>query len=190
MYLYVRSAAVAPVTASITAAAQASPSAAEIAQKVGETELHAAAAVKCPGITVGTLALLIPAAAVLQTLEQHLILHVLRIKTDRFFRVFQSSHVISQTGVCRCTVKIPERSSFFYTVQDIEGLIIVAAPDIIGSSLKMDLILALTAPLGRSSGSVSAISSEPAKQIASKTAEWSVITVSPLAAGAPIAAGG
>ena len=63
-----------------------------------------------------TLSLLIPASAALQPLQKHLILHVLRLQPDCFFCMFQRRHVIAHTGVRRCTVEIPQRSTLFDTV--------------------------------------------------------------------------
>lgn len=85
--LYISAAVAASVTAAITAAAQTSSAAAEIAQQVCDTELHTAAAVKPSRIAVHALSLLIPAASVLKTLKEHLILGVLRVKPYRLLRI-------------------------------------------------------------------------------------------------------
>ena len=90
------SAVAAAIAASVTAAAESASAAAQITQEICHAQLHTAAAVKGYGIAVHALSLLIPGTAVLKSLEQHLLLHILRIKADRFFRMLKRSHIISQ----------------------------------------------------------------------------------------------
>src|SRR5699024_4698808 len=139
--LYISAAVAASVTAAITAAAQASSAAAEIAQQVCDTELHTAAAVKASRIAVHALSLLIPAASVLQTLKEHLILGVLRVKPYRFLCMLQGGHIVARAGIGRSAVKIPECAPLLDSVQHIERFRIMSAPYVIRRCLKMNIVL-------------------------------------------------
>mgnify|MGYP000755223428 CR=1 FL=1 len=60
--------------------------------------------------------------------------------------MFQSRNIVSQAGIRRSAVKIPERVSLFDPVKNIERFLIMAAPDIICRRPQMGIhILPLTA---------------------------------------------
>ena len=141
-------------------------------QEICHAQLHTAAAVKGYGIAVHALSLLIPGTAVLKSLEQHLILHILRIKADRFFRMLKRrSHyfpALNSPKHCKNTTARPsllfrsERSELPNNVRCV-----------CNSPLRGD-----GHPPRSPGGSANPVPIAPERTVSSKASEWTIVFIS------------
>ena len=165
----------APISAS--AAAQPAATAAQITEQICNTEFHAQIAAARPRISIHALPLLIPGTAALQALQQHLVLHILRLQPYGFLRMFQCSDIAAHPRICRCAVKIPQGAPVMDPVQDMERLFISAGLQVIGRRLQVYICLAVS-PRTLFLPAVGAIAPKTAK-----AAETSISAISPIASG-------
>ena len=148
-------------------AEKSSPTAAHVADHIGQAQLHAHIAPVHGGITVSRLTLAIPTPAVLQYLLQFSVITVSRFQGNCPTGMFQRRHIVAQAGVGYGTVIEPTGIPLptVHLVQRGTGLPVIAVADIVACRPQMKLLL-LT---GASSLAITAIKS--AKGAESKASE-------------------